>query len=437
MADSAEKITSESGISAGSVQSEIDALSEHPPQALTGEMVTFTGTLASMTHEQASAQVISHGGQAVPHMSRQVTLLVVGEEGWPLEADGRPSVKLQQAETLILDGHPLRIISESEWLQIIQLSVENPEVKRLYTPAMLSQLLKLPVHLIRSWERAGLIRAEKRVFRLPYFSYQEVTTARRLSELMQAGATQQQLARSLRLVQKYVGEPGRAFEQLEMLSDHRSLVVRDQKGYFDPQSRQRLFAFSASTGTDDEQDEAPFDGDDLSEQRRSIRFEMPAKPAVSSTDWMVEGCRRAEVADTSGAIRCFRRALRIRPDDAEAHFYLADSLYRLGKQEAALERYLCAIEHDSEYLEAWTQIGCLYAELRKWSEAIEAFDAAIEIHPAFAEAHLHKAETLYQMHQPEDAIRHWQLYLENDDRGPWVELAYQRLEQFGVPINGE
>ncbi|MCG6154575.1 tetratricopeptide repeat protein [Rubinisphaera margarita] len=421
------------------MRSELAALSEHQPQALTGETVTFTGTLASMTHEQASAQVVAHGGQAVPHMSRQVTLLVVGEEGWPLEADGRPSVKLQQAEALILEAHPLRIISESDWLQIIQLSVENPEVKRLYTPAMLSQLLKLPVHLIRSWERAGLIRAEKRVFRLPYFSYQEVTTARRLSELMQAGATQQQLARSLRLVQKYVGEPGRAFEQLEMLSDHRSLVVRDQKGYFDPQSRQRLFSFSASPKTDEEQDGATLAAEEESdaEDHRFLRFEMPPNTAVSSTDWMVEGCRRAEVADTSGAIRCFRRALRARPEDAEAHFYLADSLYRLGKQEASLERYLCAIEHDPEYLEAWTQIGCLYAELRKWSEAIEAFDAAIEIHPTFAEAHLHKAETLYQMHQPEDAIRHWQLYLQNDDRGPWVELAYQRLEQFGVPISGE
>ncbi|HBN79289.1 MAG TPA: GlcNAc transferase, partial [Planctomycetaceae bacterium] len=119
------------------------------------------------------------------------------------------------------------------------------------------------------------------------------------------------------------------------------------------------------------------------------------------------------------------------------HFYLADALYRLGKPEAALERYLSAIEHDPEYLESWTQIGCLYTELRKFNQAIEAFDEAIAIHPAYAEAHLQKAETLYQMQDSAGAIHEWQKYLEYDERGPWAELAFQRLEQFGIEFSEE
>lgn len=64
--------------------------------ALQGERVVFTGTLASMTHQKAWEFVEQHGGQAAQHVSRQTTLLVVGEEGWPLEADGSPSVNLSQ-----------------------------------------------------------------------------------------------------------------------------------------------------------------------------------------------------------------------------------------------------------------------------------------------------------------------------------------------------
>ncbi|MCH7990253.1 MAG: BRCT domain-containing protein, partial [Planctomycetes bacterium] len=65
-----------------------------PP--LQGERVSFTGTLASMTHRQAIELVAEHGGVATPHVSRQLTILVIGEEGWPLEPDGRASQKLQQ-----------------------------------------------------------------------------------------------------------------------------------------------------------------------------------------------------------------------------------------------------------------------------------------------------------------------------------------------------
>ncbi len=63
-----------------------------PP--LQGERVSFTGTLASMTHRQAQQLVAEHGGAAMPHVSRQLTILVIGEEGWPLEQDGRASQKL-------------------------------------------------------------------------------------------------------------------------------------------------------------------------------------------------------------------------------------------------------------------------------------------------------------------------------------------------------
>ena len=88
---------------------------------LAGERVAFTGVLASMTHRQASELVEQHGGAAVHHVSQQTTLLVVGEEGWPLEADGQPSVKLLQAQVIQQKGLPLRILSESEWLTALGL----------------------------------------------------------------------------------------------------------------------------------------------------------------------------------------------------------------------------------------------------------------------------------------------------------------------------
>lgn len=405
------------------------------PEVLTGESVALTGTLASMTHEQAGVVIEQHDGTYTQHISRSTTLLVIGEEGWPLEEDGKPSIKLQHAEALIQEGFEIRIASESDWLSMMGLYTDDPDVKRLYTPAMLSQLLDLPVHLIRGWERAGLIRAEKKVYRLPYFSYHEVTSARKLSELMHSGVSQEELTRSVQMLQKFLPDSDRILKQLEILTDQHHLVVRDQHGVFEPQTRQRLFNFTQTEHSSENPEEEQEHED---QPLHLLRFDQPASLTPNSvTDWMIEGCRRAEVSDSSSAIRCFRQALRVRPDDAEAHFYLADCLYRIGKREAALERYLAATENSPEYLEAWTQVGCLYAELNKWTESLLAFDEALNILPDFPEAHLHKAETLRQMKQIDDAVTHWKLYLKFDERGPWSELAHQRLEQAGITTEDE
>ena len=410
-------------------QNSIENLTIETPKVLTGESVALTGILASMTHEQAGVVIEEHGGSITQHISRHTTLLVIGEEGWPLEEDGKPSVKLQHAQSLIQDGHEIRIVSESDWLSMMGLYTDDPDVKRLYTPAMLCQLLKLPVPMIRGWERAGLIRAEKKVCRLPYFSYHEVTAARRLSDLINRGATQEELTRSIQMLKKFLPDSGRILEQLEILSDQHQLVIRDQHGVYEPQTRQRLFTFG-QTDSDQNNDESELDESDESAQL--LKFDQPVSKPTTATDWMIEGCRRTEVSDTESAIRCFRQALRVRPGDAEAHFYLADCLYRTDKHDAALERYLSAIENDPEYLEAWTQIGCLYAELEQWTESLLAFDEALHLFPDFPEAHLHKAETLRLMKQIDEAVTHWNLYLKYDERGPWAELAHQRLEQAGV-----
>ena len=72
-------------------------------------------------------------------------MLVVGEEGWPLEADGHPSIKLQQVTQWQQEGALVRVISESDWLRLVGLDGRRREVHSLYTPAMLCQSLNVPI----------------------------------------------------------------------------------------------------------------------------------------------------------------------------------------------------------------------------------------------------------------------------------------------------
>ena len=88
-----------------------------PPESspvLQGERLSFTGTLASMTHRQAMDLAEQHGGTTTHSVSKQTTMLVVGEEGWPLETDGEPSVKLREVTEWRQQGIDIKVLPESE-----------------------------------------------------------------------------------------------------------------------------------------------------------------------------------------------------------------------------------------------------------------------------------------------------------------------------------
>lgn len=393
---------------------------------LQGERVAFTGTLASMTHRQAMDLVEQHGGSAGQHVSHQTTLLVVGEEGWPLEADGRVSVKLDQARQLHDKGEPLRILSESEWLTLLGVEPRERKQQQLYTPAMLSQLLAISVHEIRRWEREGLIRAVKKVYRLPYFDFQEVTGARRLSELAQSGVKLDELASGLERLRTILPDVDRPLAQLEVLARGKQFLYRDATGLVEPSSGQRVFDFEPPPPpcSDDEVATIPLrHANGAASSAHAIN-----RREWTAAEWFREGCHLAEDNEIDAAVEAFRLALIDEPLNPAHHFHLADVLYRDGHPDAAIERYYMTVELDHNFLEAWTQLGCLLAETGKTHAAQEAFRVALDLHPDYPDAHFHLAELLERSGQREAAATHWRRYLDFDQRGPWADIARQRLE---------
>jgi tetratricopeptide (TPR) repeat protein len=392
------------------------------PQPLAGERLAFTGTLASMTHQEAQARVVECGGNAAEHVSRQTTMLVVGEEGWPLEPDGKPSVKWREVERLRDEGLNIQIVSESDWLSFVGLDGRRGELHRRCTPAMLSRMLELPVHTIRRWERIGLIKAVAHVGRLPFFDFQEVASARRLAELVSAGVPVREIQDSLARLEAVVGAGAAPLAQLEVLASDRHLIYRDRSGRLKTAGGQRLFDFA---GPEPE-------GEPDREALLHPAAILPDRSHWTAHDWFEEGRRLADQGELVQAVEALRMSLMEDADAPEVQFSLAEVLYRQGNTRGAIERYHAAAELDHNYLEAWTQIGCIHAELGQIGPAIEAFDIALDIHPDYPDVHLHKAETLYQAGRWPEAVLHWQKYLEFDQTGPWAEATLKRLEEFGI-----
>tara|TARA_R110002072_G_scaffold155657_2_gene306067 strand:- start:116873 stop:118210 length:1338 start_codon:yes stop_codon:yes gene_type:complete len=405
---------------------------------LQGEKVAFTGILASMTHRQACDLVVENGGSSSAHMSGHVTMLVVGEEGWPLDEEGKASAKLEQAVELINSGVPLQILKESEWLRLLGLEHRERDVHRLFTPAMLQQKLDIPVGVVRRWERLGLIEPVQRVFRLPYFDFQEVAAVRRLQEMLKSGIPRDRIEQSLSGLRQLLPSVDRPLAQLEILARDSRVVFRDKKGLVEARTGQRVLDFepvstvNSLAATDDE-------GGGLTDSESidaPSTIPLPSFGVVSETnpsnwnaeEWFDYGCGLLGDDEISGAIEAFRMALMLCPDDAEIHFYLASALYRIGNVGGAMERYHVAVELDQEYIEAWTQLGCLRFEAGDAAAAVEAFDIALTCHADYPDAVYHKATVLSELGREAEAIALWKQYLEFDQDGPWADAVRERLE---------
>ncbi len=388
---------------------------------LQGERLSFTGTLASMTHRQAMDLAEQHGAATTHSVSKQTTMLVVGEEGWPLERDGTPSVKLREVTEWRQQGLDIKVLPESEWLHLLGLEERRRDLHRLLTPAMLSQSLEVSVGLIRHWQRIGLIKPVKKVYRLPYFDFQEAACVRRLSELLQAGVSQHELEGSLSRLQAMLPGTEHSLAQLTLLARDHHIVIRDEAGLIEPISQQRLFDFFGDTA-----EESSSPGKTILSLSDSV---VPSVAQLNTAaEWLERGSHLLEEARLTDAVEAFRCGLMSDPSNPEAHLHLAEALYRTGNLTGAFERFHIAIELDQQYLEAWTQLGCVADELGQTQSALEAFDIALQSHADYPDAHFHKAELLHRLNRTAEAIPHWQAYLAQDQRGPWADVARQRLE---------
>ncbi len=349
----------------------------HEPPLLEGKRLAFVGRLASMA----------------------------------LPGPGETDPWLDAATRAAAEQGAIEVIAETQLWQRLGLVEADQNVHRLYTPAMLAEMLKVPVAVVRRWHRRGLIRPAHEVRKLPYFDFQEVAAARRLAELLAAGVSPQAIERKLEDLARILPGVERPLAQLSVIVEGKEILLRQGDGLIEPGGQLRFDFEAAPTDAAAESGE-PAAG---------------APHAPSAEEMCAMAAKLEEEGRLESAAEMYRAALAAAGPSPEVCFQVAELLYRLGDLGGARERYYMAVELDEDYVEARNNLGCVLAELGQRDLAGAAFEGALAYHPDYADAHYHLARLLDEQGRREEAESHWRTFARLAPDSPWVEEARARL----------
>jgi len=337
-----------------------------------------------MTRAEAFALVAQHGGKPCERVTKDTSALIVGELGWPLQNDSRPSKSLTQAKT---SGIP--IVSERRFLEWVG-KMAREEQARTYTTDELAALSKLPADVVEQLSMFGLIE-----IRDGRYGFRDLAAARQAAQLLGSGMGLSVITKSLREIRKWL--PDARLSNLRLF----------------PESMDRILVEQARGRTDSKG-----------------QFVLPVEktPDLGADEAFVRARSAEEAGDLSMAENLYRRVMNLDPNDPAAGLNLGNLLRVQSRMVEAEAAYRWAAKADPNFAPAWHNLADLLDEKGRLADAVDCVRRALTTDPQYADAMFNLALFLQRLGNHAEAATWWTRYLECDRTSPWAERAKRALK---------
>ena len=347
------------------------------------DAVAFTGRLACMTRDEAFKVVRQQGGMPSETVTKRTKLLIVGELGWPLLDDGRPSNKLSRAT-----AYGIPVASERRFLEWIGKALPD-SVHKTYSIDQLAALSDLSGDTIQELVQFGLLDERR-----GRFGFRDLASARQIVKLFAGGVPLSEIIRGVSQIRKWMPDVGLANVRFHP-GPHRSLEVEQAGGRTDKNGQ-----FVLAIG------ESQYAPSELFEQ--------------------------ALLAEANGGIagaeRLYRILMKSDPSDASAPFNLGNLLRAVSRNVEAEAALRAATRADPTFVEAWYNLSDLLDEQGRSEAAIECLRTALRVAPDYADATFNLALLLQRKNEYAEAADYWRRYLDLDCQSEWTARARRSLK---------
>ena len=345
--------------------------------------VAFTGRLACMTRAEAFEVVRSHGGTLSQAVTRQTDVLVVGELGWPLLDDGRPSNKLSRASS-----YGIPVVSERRFLEWTGTAVPD-SLHRTYSAEQIATLSKLSNGTIDELVRFGLLDP-----RGGLFGFHDLASARQISKLFAHGITLSEIIRSVKEVREWLPEANLFNLRLHPAAPH-VIEIEQPEGRTDKRGQ----------------------------------FVLPVSPPEQNADGLFDQAQTAEeTGQIAEAERLYRVLMKCDPTDAAPPFNLGNMLRANGRNVEAEAALRAATRADPMFAQAWYNLSNLLNGQGRPEATLDCLRRALRAAPDYADAMFNLALLLQRNNKHAEAAEYWRRYLANDAQSDWAARARRSLK---------
>ena len=345
-----------------------------------------------MKRAEAFALVRRHGGTPREGVTKKTDILIVGEFGWPLVDDGKPSNSLAQAKS-----YGIPVASERRFLEWLG-KVAPEEQAKSYTAEQLSALAKVPAAILDQLAMFGLIEPKD-----GRYGFRDLAAARQIAGLIASGVALSVITRSLHEIRKWL--PDAQLSNLRLF----------------PESADRLLIEQLQGRTE-----------------KSGQFVLPVEPSDDDADALFSAAQAAdESGDTETAERLYRRLVKVDAADAPARFNLANLLRASGHTVEAEALYRDATKADPGFTAAWYNLADALDDRGRTPEAITALEAALKADPDYTDAVFNLALLLQKVERHADAATQWRRYLKLDADSTWSARARRALKFCEIKLTEE
>jgi tetratricopeptide (TPR) repeat protein len=352
--------------------------------------VAFTGRLACMSRAEAFDVVRQRGGTPSPEVTKRTKVLVVGEFGWPLLDDGRPSNKLSRATAL---GIP--IVSERRFLEWVGKAVPD-DVQKTYSAEQLATLSKMSISMVREMSQLGLL--DERNGR---FGFCDLASARQIAKLLDDGVPLSEIIRAVVEIRKWLPDMGLAAVRLHA-GAHSDVQVEQSGGRTDKYGQ---FVLAV--------DGAREDPDDLFDRAHAAE----------------------QVGDIAQAERLYRLLMKSDLTDASAPFNLGNMLRGASRTVEAEAALRAATRANPTFAEAWYNLADLLDDQGRSDAAVECLRKALLVAPDYIDAMFNLALLLQRKDAYAEAANYWRRYLASDRSSEWAARARRSLKFCEIQVN--
>jgi len=291
-----------------------------------------------------------------------------------------------------------------------------------YTLGDVARICGVPPARLRYWQRTQLLEPHRRGLRRVGFEFGDLVSVKSLVALLDQGVPLRRIRRSVESLRQRMPDVERPLGALHVWHEGSGRVVVRHEGCLVEPNGQLVLDLGSG-------EQSPADVAPLAKGTRTNDVLLREQARCEAANWFERGCKLdSERATYPDAIEAYTRALRADPDYADAHCNLGTVFYNQNRKTQAKSCFERAIAIDPHHVEAHLNLATLFEEQGRNESALHHYKVALAADPLCADSHVSLALLYEKLELPRTARDHWRRYPQLDPGGAWADVARRHLE---------